>query len=195
MKYVKQFLEYFKVFPAFTSRDVKLFLRKNGAGEGYYRIFMHDMVRSGRAFGIRKGAYTLHDDPLLAGFIFSPFYYGLETALTYHKLWDYVTPITIITTKRIGGGAIALLGRNASLRRIKKKNFFGYSMVEYGSNFRVPMADIEKTLIDSVYFHSRFGKEVYSAIAERIDAEKLDGYLKHYSSIVKKQVKTRLKDG
>lgn len=187
MKYVKRFLEYFWAFPTFTSKDARLFLNKNGAGEGYYRIFMHNMVKSGRAFDIKKGHYTLHDDPMAAGFVFSPFYYGMETALTYHKLWDYMTPISVITTRRVRTGMLELLGRNVSVRRIQRKNFFGYSMVSYG-DFYVPMADIEKTLIDSVYFRARFGKEVYSNAARKISREKLDGYLKRYSGIVRKQV-------
>ncbi len=194
MKYVKQFLRYFEQFPAFTTRDVKLFLRKNGASKGYYRVFMHNLVRSGRAFGIKKGAYTLYDDPMMGGFTFSPFYYGLETALTYHKLWDYVTPVTIVTTRRITGSKIELLGRNTTVRRIQRKLFFGYSMVGYGGGFYIPMADIEKTLIDSVYFHTRFSRDVYLKMAKRIDAAKLNSYLKQYSGIVKKQVNGYLQD-
>ncbi len=194
MKYIKQFLKYFEAFPAFTSKDVKLFLRKNGANEGYYKIFMHDMVKSGRAFGIRKGSYTLHDDPMFAGFIFSPFYYGLETALTYHKLWEYVTPITIITTRRVDDVKIKLLERNASVRRIQRKNFFGYSMVKYGNDLYVPIADVEKTFIDSVYFHDYFNKVVCSKIAKKVNIKRLHEYLKSYSDIVKKQVNDRLKN-
>ncbi len=188
MKYVKAFLKYFQEFPTFTSKDVKLFLRKNGAGSNYYKIFMHNMVKSGKVFSIGRGHYTLQDDPIVAGFAFSPFYYGMETALTHYKLWNYMTPISIVTTKRIRKSSIELLGRNVSVRRIQKKNFFGYSAVYYKDNLYIPMADIEKTLIDSVYFHSRFNKEVYAAMSKRIDRKKLTRYLKHYSSIIKKQV-------
>lgn len=188
MKYVKAFLKYFQEFPTFTSKDVKLFLRKNGAGSNYYKIFMHNMVKSGKVFSIGRGHYTLQDDPIVAGFAFSPFYYGMETALTHYKLWNYMTPISIVTTKRIRKSSIELLGRNVSVRRIQKKNFFGYSAVYYKDNLYIPMADIEKTLIDSVYFHSRFNKEVYAAMSKRIDRKKLTHYLKHYSSIIKKQV-------
>jgi predicted transcriptional regulator of viral defense system len=188
VKYVKEFLKYFEPFPAFTAKDVKLFLRKNGAGSSYYKIFMHNIVKGGKVFSIGRGRYTLHDDPMIAGFIFSPFYYGLETALTYYKLWDYVTPISIVTTNRIRKSRIVLLGRNATVRKIKRKNFFGYSMVYYKDNLYIPMADIEKTLIDSVYFHSRFSKGIYITMTKRIDRKKLGRYLKHYNSIVKKQV-------
>ena len=55
------------------------------------------------------------------------------------------------------------------------------------------MGDIEKTFIDSVYFHSRFNKEVYAAMAKKIDRKKLVRYLKRYNSIVKKQVSDLLK--
>ncbi|ASI13816.1 transcriptional regulator antitoxin [Candidatus Mancarchaeum acidiphilum] len=193
MRYVKPFLEYFKSFPTFTVNDVKLFLHKNGAGGNYYKIFMHNMVKSGNVFSVSRGRYTLHDDPVIAGFAFSPFYYGMEMALTYYKLWDYMTPISIVTTKRIRNGQIEILGRNASLRRIQKDKFFGYSMVYYKDNLYIPMADIEKTFIDSVYFHSRFNKEVYAAMARKIDKKKLTRYLKLYNNSIEKQVEGLLK--
>ena len=55
------------------------------------------------------------------------------------------------------------------------------------------MADIEKTLIDSVYFHSRFNKGVYAAMAKKIDRKKLTRYLKLYNNVIKKQVDNLLK--
>jgi len=188
MKYVKSFLEYFEKFPAFTVKDTKLFLQKNGAGKSYYKIFIHNMVKNGKIFVIKRGYYTIHDDPMTAGFAFSPFYYGMETSLTYYKLWNYMTPISIITTNRIRNGSIKLLGRNVTIRRVQKDKFFGYSMVQYKDNIYIPIADIEKTLIDSIYFHARLSKNVYAAIIDRADAKRLSRYLKHYNKIVKKQV-------
>ena len=187
MRYTKIFLKYFEKFPAFTVKDVKLFLRKNGADRGYYKVFMHNMIKSGRAFTVRRGYYTLHDDPMIAGFAFSPFYYGMETSLTYYKLWDYMTPISIITTNRIRRGNIELFGRNASIRKVQRDKFFGYSMVQYKDMY-IPMADVEKTFIDSVYFHARFSRPVYAAMVKKIDRKKLNNYLKRYTEIIKKQV-------
>lgn len=187
MKYAKQFLKYFEKFPAFTVKDVKLFLEKNGADKNYYKIFLHNMIKSKRVFTIRRGHYTFYDDPMIAGFAFSPFYYGMETSLTHYKLWDYLTPISIITTNRIRKSDIELFGRNASVRKVQKDKFFGYSMVQYGDMY-IPMADVEKTLIDSVYFHARFSKQVYIAMARKINRRKLDNYLEHYTEIIKSQV-------
>ncbi len=190
MKYTEQFLEYFLKFPAFTVRDARLFLQKKGATAGYSKIFLHNMTASGKVFTVARGRYTLYDDPMVAGFAFSPFYYGMETALTHYKLWDYITPISIITTNRVRRGAITILGRNASVRRIQQNKFFGYSMTQYKTNLYIPMADIEKTLIDSIYFHSRFSKSVYASIAERVDKKRLESYLKHYSGIIRQQVRS-----
>ena len=193
MKYAAKFRRYFDAFPAFTARDARLFLRKHGASSAYCKLFMRNMVKSGKVFGISRGRYTLHDDPMIAGFAFSPFYYGLESALTYHKLWDYMTPITIITTNRVRKAGIVLLGRNATVRRIQKRDFFGYSMVPYKGGVYVPVSDIEKTLIDSIYFHARFSDDVYAAIAKKVDGKRLRAYLAHYGSVMKKQVSTALK--
>lgn len=189
MKYVEKFLEYFGGFPAFTSNDVKLFLDRNGAGEGYYKTFMHNLVASGRAFQIKKGHYTLHDDLMAAGFAFSPFYYGMETALTHYDLWDYMTPVSIITAKRVRSGMRTFFGRNVSIRRISEKMLFGYSMVKYEDLFYVPMADIEKTLIDSVYFHAAFSEDVYGRIFEKADLKKVDKYLSAYPEAVKSRMR------
>ncbi len=188
MKYVKEFLKYFSSFPAFTANDARRFLLKNGSTYGYYLVFMHDMVKNGRVLAIGRGRYTLHDDPMMAGFAFSPFYYGLETALTHYRLWDYMTPISIVTTNRVRKSNITILGRNVTVRKLQKDKFFGYSMIRYKEDVYIPMADIEKTLIDSVYFHVRFDKKVYSSIADRIDRKKLVRYLNVYSGIVKAQV-------
>lgn len=192
MKYAKQFLKYFEKFPTFTVKDVKLFLRKNGADKSYYKIFLHNMIKSKRVFTIKRGHYTVYDDPMIAGFAFSPFYYGMETSLTHYKLWDYMTPISIITTNRIRKCNIELFGRNASVRKVQRNKFFGYSMVQYGDMY-IPMADVEKTLIDSVYFHARFSKQVYIAMAKKINRRKLDNYLKHYTEIIKSQVNSLIR--
>ncbi|MCL5419729.1 MAG: hypothetical protein M1354_02520 [Candidatus Marsarchaeota archaeon] len=193
MKYVKEFLEYFQAFPTFTANDAKLFLRKNGSERDYYKVFMHNMIKNRKILSISKGHYTLHDNPVVAGFAYSPFYYGMEMALTYYKLWNYMTPISIVTTNRIRKGNIVLLGRNANVRRIQKNKFFGYSMVYYKDSIYIPMADIEKTLIDSIYFHSLFDKEVYSAMVGKLDRKRLARYLRNYSNIIKKQVDYLLK--
>ena len=149
---------------------------------------MHNLIGSKRAFQVKRGYYTLHDDLMVAGFAFAPFYYGLETALTYHKLWDYMTPITIMTTKSVRSGNRSVFGRNVSIRRISKKMFFGYSLVKYEELFYIPMADIEKTLIDSVYFHQP-SKEVYRSILDRTDVRNLRNYLKACPKAVRSQVK------
>ena len=194
MKYVKQFLEYFRAFPTFTANDARLFLQKGGANSDYYMIFMHNLIKSGRAFSIKKGYYTLYDDLTIASFAFSPFYFGLETALTYHNLWDYMTPISIITTKTVRSGQREIIGRNVDVRRIQKSKFFGYSMVQYKDGFYMPMADIEKTLIDSVYFHTIFSKEVYANMSRKIDKKKLDMYLRSYDKEFRVRAHGRLQD-
>ncbi len=194
MKYVKEFLNYFDTFPTFTAKDVKLFLYKKGAGEDYHKIFMHNMLKSGRVFSIKKGCYTLHDDPMVMGFAFSPFYYGLETALTYYKLWDYMTPITIITTQKVRSGFRVLSGRKIEVRRISKRAFFGYSMVLYKDNFYVPMADIEKTLLDLIYFNSSTSDKVFQDVLKKCNKKKLEGYIKkNYNLRIRRRIYMNIK--
>jgi predicted transcriptional regulator of viral defense system len=194
MKYVKEFLNYFKSFPTFSAKDVKLFLRKNGAGKDYYKIFMHNLLNSKRVFSIKKGYYSLYDDPMIMGFAFSPFYYGLETALTYYKLWDYMTPITIITSKKVRSGFRTLYGRKVNIRRISKSAFFGYSMVPYKDDIYVPMADVEKTLLDFIYFNSDISDDVFQNLLKKCNKKKLETYVrKNYTSRIKRRIYVTIK--
>ena len=65
-------------------------------------------------------------------------------------------------------------------------------MIEYKDGIYVPISDIEKTLIDSVYFNAGFSSEIYRNLARKIDRKKLQGYLKRYSAIVRKRVYGKL---
>ena len=81
MKYMKQFTEEFSKKPAFVIGEVKSFLDRRNASEGYYRLLIQNMIKSNRIHKITRGAYTFHDEVQYVGFAFQPFYYGLEDAI------------------------------------------------------------------------------------------------------------------
>lgn len=68
---------------------------------------------------------------------------------------------------------------NVILRRIKPSYFFGAEMLRYGDLF-VPVSNLEKTLIDFIYFREPLEREVLSALKRKIDRKKLENYLKIY---------------
>lgn len=187
MKYVKLFLEEFKKTPIFTAIDIEKFLVSKGSTKNYSKIFIKLMVVGGRAYKVSKGFYTLYNNSEVAGFPYSPFYYGLSFALTKHGLWKQQANPYVITTKNVRRGVRRVLGSNITVSKISKDMFFGYRYVK-GANFYYPVSDVEKTFIDLVYFRYGVDDQVYENIAKKVDKKKMLLYLKACAPRVKKGV-------
>lgn len=192
MRYLKKFKEHFSKWPAFTSRDALLFLKELGAGRGYSYLLLINLVKKGEINKLKRGVYTFGDDPALASFAFSPSYHGLQDALSLLDLWDQETNTVIITPLKVRGGAREMLGSKVFIRRINRRMFFGYTSVKY-FDYWIQVSDVEKTLIDFVYFRVPLQPIVLQEIKKRIDRDKLEGYLKRCSSRVKKGVYSLLR--
>src|SRR3989344_2649183 len=72
-------------------------------------------------------------------------------------------------------------------RRIKSKYFFGFEYKKYG-DFYVPVSDIEKTLIDLVYFCQPLDREVVHNFRTKLNMKKLQIYIKRYDSSTAEKV-------
>lgn len=191
MKYLKKFKEHFSKWPAFTSRDALLFLSELGASRAYSHLLLINVVKKGDVHKIKKGVYTFGDDPALASFAFSPSYHGLQDALSLLDLWDQETNTVLITPLRVRGGVREILGSKVFVRKIDRKMFFGFTSLKY-FDYWIQVSDVEKTLIDFVYFKVPLQPIVLEEIKKRIDQDKLDGYLKQCSSRVKRGVRSLL---
>ncbi len=176
MKFMKWFIEEFSNKPAFGIDEVKAFLRRRNASEGYHKLLIQNMIKSGRIYKITRGVYTFHDEVQYAGFAFTPFYYGLEDALSLLGLWEQETNPVIITPRKVRNGIRQFDSRNYLVRRVRRKMFFGYTLMKY-EQFYIPVSDIEKTLIDLVYFNIRVPDEVISTIIRRLNRETFNSYL------------------
>lgn len=177
MKYVDSFLEEFKKTPIFTISDTTKFLKYNGSTGTYPTVFIAQMIRSGRVHKITRGVYTLYKDIELVGFAFCPFYYGLGFALTKHKLWKQQANPYVLTIRNVRRGTRQAFGLNFTVSRISKDMFFGYYYIK-GQNAYYPISDIEKTLIDCIYYRLNLEDYVYGNIFQKLDAQKMNGYLK-----------------
>ena len=191
MKYVKKFFEHFSDTPVFTSRDVRLFLLKQGASKGYVYLFITNLLHSGKIRKIKKGVYTFGDDPMLAGFAFYPSYHGLQNALSVLNLWEQETNTVIITPLKVRSGMREILEGKVLVRRIDRSMFFGFDSVKY-FDYWIQVSDVEKTLIDFVYFREPLSKDVLEEIKKRINRKKLDGYLKRCPERIRKKVRMLL---
>ncbi len=191
MKYVKKFVEHFSDTPAFTARDARMFLLQQGASKEYAYLFITNLLRSGKLRKIRKGIYTFGDDPILAGFAFYPSYHGLQNALSILNLWEQETNTVIITPLKVRSGIREMLGGKVLIRRIDRKMFFGYDSVKY-FDYWISVSDVEKTLIDFIYFKEPLSRDVLEEMKKRINRKKLGEYLERCPERVRKKIKALL---
>lgn len=155
--------------------------------KSYAYLLLNYLVRKNEVFRIARGYYSTQADPTLLVLCIKPSYLGLEDALSFHNLWEQETIPVIITPRKVRQGERKIFGHNVMVRRILPKYFFGWDLVKYG-NFLVPVSDVEKTLIDLVYFGKRIEKNLARKFEKVVDKEKLSDYLKKYPINVKSKI-------
>jgi predicted transcriptional regulator of viral defense system len=194
MKYTKEFESLFNNngFPVFTLEDVMLAFKSKGISYNYLRLMLHKYLKSGKIKRISRGIYTFHDDAIVVGFAFRPFYYGLESALNILGFSTQGANNIVITTRNVRPGIRVFEGRNYKLMRIKKEYFFGYKLMQY-NGFWVPVSDLEKTLIDTLYFKIGIRNELKPSILKALDRKKLKSYLEHYNKRINAKIYAELK--
>lgn len=188
MKYLSEVRERFNRAPAFTITDLRVFLGRKGIGKGYLHLLVHNLLAKGELKRISRGAYTFRDESQVVGFGFRPFYYGLQEALSLRNMWEQETNPVVITPRKVRSGVRSFDGANYVIRRISRSMFFGFEMAKY-ADFWIPVSDVEKTLIDFVYFRQQPGTEAAAELKKRTDRKKLDGYLKRCPKWVQLRVR------
>jgi predicted transcriptional regulator of viral defense system len=191
MKYIAAVRENFAGQPVFSGRSLFLFLSKKGISRAYAKHLVHNLLKKKELLRVAKGFYSFQRDPAVSGFAFSPFYYGLQEALSLRNLWEQETNPVIITPKKVRPGLRRSMGANIVVHRIGRKMFFGFSMVKY-YDFWLPVSDPEKTLIDFAYFKEQLPEEALCEIKKTIDKKKLRQYLKKTPFLTRKKVEKML---
>ena len=107
--------------------------------------------------------------------------------MSLHGIWEQETVPIVLTTRKVRTGIRKVMGMNVLIRRIDSKYFFGFDYYKSG-DFYFPYSDIEKTLIDMVYFRGHMDKEVVREFKKKIDRKKLNGYLKVYPKKFREKV-------
>jgi predicted transcriptional regulator of viral defense system len=187
MKYKKQLYDNFKKSKVFSLRDVRILFNNKNISKDYSKNLMSNLIKEKKIHKITNGKYTFQEEIMCIGFAFSPFYYGLQEALSLHNLHEQETNAIIITTNKIKPGIREIMDTNVYLRRIDKKYFFGYDFIKY-YDIEIPVSDIEKTLIDLVYYKESISKDVILEIKKKIDLIKLNEYLEKYPITIKNKV-------
>ena len=182
-KYLNDVKNLFKKSPVVNIQSIQRIIRKS-----YAKQLIRNLAIKGKIKRLAKGCYTVHDDPSLAVFCFKPAYLGLQDGLSFHNLWEQETIPVIVTAAKVRQGIRKVLDTNILVRRIDRKYLFGFDYCHYSNDLYLPYSDIEKTLIDMVYFRQKMTKETIQEIKKRIDRKKLDSYLKRYPEKIRKKV-------
>lgn len=186
-KYIKAIEELFKKSPVVDSGSIGRIVRSKSKTNQYGKQLVRNLILGGKIKKLVKGCYTMHDDSSLAVYCFSPSYLGLQDALSFHGIWEQETIPVVITAKKARQGIRKILGMNVLIRRINKKYLFGFEYFKQGS-FYLPYSDIEKTLIDTVYFKEKLSNDAIKIMKKRIDMKKMNSYLKAYPAKLRQRV-------
>lgn len=188
MKYIADFARHFGGREVFSIRDARIFLKQKKISKQYLHFLIHYLQKKGKLRKIAKGFYSFKDDLMVCGFAFSPFYYGLHQALSFHKLWDQAANPVIVSLKKVRPGLRAIMGANVVVRRVDSKMFFGFERVKH-YDFWLPVSTPEKTLIDFVYFRQKIPAGVAGKLLKQSDKKLLAAYLGKSPKRVQKRVK------
>ncbi len=166
-------------------------IRRIVGKESYAKLLVSTLLKKNIIKKMGKGVYTIHEESSLSVFAYTPAYLGLQSALSYHGVWEQETIPIVLTMRKVRRGVRTVLGSNIMVRNIDPKYFFGFDYVLDG-NFYVPYSDIEKTAIDLVVFKVKMDAELCKSIRKKIDKVKLYTYLKKYSPKLQDLVKKKL---
>jgi predicted transcriptional regulator of viral defense system len=174
---------FIKTTPVFRARDVEVI-----AGDRRYaHLLLHNMARRGEIVRLTRGFYSLEGDPVLSVFCFRPAYIGLQEALSMRNLWEQETNVVIVTAASARAGVREVAGSNVVVRPIPVTQFFGYEFLPYGE-YRVPVSDPEKTLIDLVSLGEASDVESLGELLGAVSGGKVRKYLAAYPAPVRRSV-------
>lgn len=178
----REILEKFSEYPVFRYGDVERYLKGERRRTGDLARIIAYLKKTGRIRTVVKGVYTVAGDSMVSGFAYSPFYYGLLSALTIRELWTQNSRPEIMTVKSVRASKVQIFGDADDLvfvHHIPARYFFGYDVVKYGK-LSVPVSNPEKTLIDLFYYKVRLPIQDYGDLLRAVSKKKLNTYLKAY---------------
>ncbi len=193
-KYINKIRERFGSYdyPVFTITDLRVFLGNTRISQRYLKLLINHLIRRKEITRISRGAYTFHKEMAVVGFAYSPFYYGMEDALSYRNLWTQSANPTIITTRNVRNGLRKFVNSNYMVKQAPTNLFFGFDFIKYYELW-IPVSDPEKTLIDLVYYNHDIRVDALEKLADALNRRRLAEYLEHYSKNFRKKVMGILK--
>ena len=129
------------------------------ASPSWLASVLDSLVRRGRAVRLERGAYAVtdafgHVEPFaVGGYLVRHGYVSLWSAADHHRLTTQdVSTVSVVTDVKKAAVEIAGTGYEAVFHRTSAARVFGFRDVRIGST-RARMADVEKMLIDLIWFY------------------------------------------
>lgn len=185
--YLADVMELFRKSPVVSFSSIMRIIRDKKEVKQYGKRLVAQLLHKGRIKQLAKGCYTSQDDPSLAVFCFQPAYLGLQDALSAHNLSEQETVPVIITARKVRTGLRKIIGQNALIRGIDKRYYFGLTYIQQDT-VALPYSDIEKTLIDMVYFRQPLSREMIAELKKRISRKTMESYISRYSKKMKAKI-------
>jgi predicted transcriptional regulator of viral defense system len=179
-KYQRKIEELFQKSPVVSIGSIKRVINERKKIKQYTKQLIRNLLLNGKIKKLGKGFYTSRGDPSLIVFCFKQSYLGLQDALSKHGLWEQETIPVVISSDKIRQGIRIVNGSNVLIKRIDKKYFFGIEYQGKEEEVYLPYSDIEKTLIDMVYFRQKLSEEALRNIKKLVNKKKLISYLNKY---------------
>jgi len=175
--YETEIMEHFSKVPVFSLSDVTQII----SNRDYAKQFVSRMIKKGFIKRIKKGVYSVYEDPFLVStFLLKPSYISSVSALSfYHRITQIPNEVFCFTSKAPRNYFFV-----TRINFYHTKFFFGFEKRKYGG-FEIPIATPEKALIDSI---GKVPLHIIEEAFEDIDLERMRGYLLRIgkSSIVKR---------
>ncbi|MFA5771695.1 MAG: type IV toxin-antitoxin system AbiEi family antitoxin domain-containing protein [Thermoplasmata archaeon] len=170
----REFIQLASRMPLFTFKQISAQI----GNMGYSKIYIHRLIGRGLIKKLKRGIYTVHDDPVIyASHICYPSYISLWYAFSHHGTTTQI-PQTIEVMSHRNGTV-------SGVKLIQTKYLWGYSAVNY-NGFKIFMADLEKAIVDAIITQRVPLDEVETAIRQ-CNSKKLEEYaLKTDLSTMKK---------
>jgi predicted transcriptional regulator of viral defense system len=173
--HIEKIRKFVKETPVFRAKDVELIV----GNREYSYLLIHNLCKRGEIKRITKSWYTSYDDPIVSVFAFRPSYLGLQEALSLRNIWEQETNVVIVSASKVRSGIREIMESRVIIHRIDPEYFFGFDFIRYNDLY-LPVSDVEKTLIDLVYFNELPGEDVLQRLIKESNIVKLRNYLSKY---------------
>ncbi len=186
-KHLDRIEELFEKSPVVDINSIKRIIRYQSKHTAYAKLVISQLLKKNKIQKLAKGCYTKHHDNSLVVLCYKPAYLGLQSALSYHGLWEQETIPIILTSQKVRRGIRSISGGNVLFRNIQQQYCFGFEYYQDGT-FYLPYSDIEKTFIDMIVYRQPLSEDVKKTLRKKIDQKKLERYVSNYPIMIRKKV-------